>query len=502
MEKEFEKIKKHEIIVLTDLKGIKEEGLIEYFDDNQYNYSFCKSDENKQKTEEEKKKIIIEKKNKLKNESLEIYYNLDNQKNKELESAFCQSKLKIIFTDTPKILKEGKLYTLSKRRSEFKVIKTRTEDSTKNSFTMYDTELFNKIVEIKLGYSIPFSAVQLENCDLVLACYMGYSNYDSELLIYRLKGKQYSLIQIIKESGLGFLLKYDGDCGNSAYKRTYKVDNLKAISGNRFICISNHGFKIYSINNKKKYCLILLNQYSYDIKMIHEINENKFIFFTQKSKKNSPYRSIELIELKKITKEDINKKLDEIQKYGYQIDIRNYLSFRKYEKSNDKTNLYSSEIKELIISLKLTCSIKELIKYREYNYHRNIICNIFDYVIIKNKYFITNINNNIVIFYLNNGNPIKRNEILIDGKNSLFIKRQIYIIKWNNIEDNEFILFVDKNVFIFELNEGENDNIYLKIINHSYFPNLINAEIIQKLSEKRNKFYSFNKQIEHIISLY
>ena len=74
------------------------------------------------------------------------------------------------------------------------MIKTRTVDLEKNSFTMYDNELFNKIVEIQLGYSIPFSAIQLENCDLVLACYVGYSNYDSELLIYRLKGKQYSLI--------------------------------------------------------------------------------------------------------------------------------------------------------------------------------------------------------------------------------------------------------------------------------------------------------------------
>ena len=99
-----------------------------------------------------------------------------------------------------------------------------------------------------------------------------------------MKEKQYYLFQKIKEGGFGYSSKYGnhGFCGNTVYKIEFKVNNLKAISGNRFICISNYGIKIYSLNENNEYSLILINEHLNDIKIIYELKDNKFIFCTKK----------------------------------------------------------------------------------------------------------------------------------------------------------------------------------------------------------------------------
>ena len=99
-----------------------------------------------------------------------------------------------------------------------------------------------------------------------------------------MKEKQYYLFQKIKEGGFGYSSKYGnhGFCGNRVNKIEYKVDNLKAISGNRFIYISNYGIKIYSLNENNEYSLILINEHLNDIKIIYELKDNKFIFCTKK----------------------------------------------------------------------------------------------------------------------------------------------------------------------------------------------------------------------------
>ena len=127
MENIFDNNIKHEIIVLSGLKGINQHRMIEYFGYKKKEYYYYGySDEEKTKTPENEKEILA-KKNKLKNESLDLYYKIDSQKRKELESAFSQLKLKIKFDSEPKILKEGKFYILSKA-----------------GFKMYDSKLFNK----------------------------------------------------------------------------------------------------------------------------------------------------------------------------------------------------------------------------------------------------------------------------------------------------------------------------------------------------------------------
>ena len=155
MDNGFDPKIKHEIIVLSNLKNIKENLMIEYFGDkkNKYYSHFVFSQE--EKTQEEEKEIL-EKKNKLKNESLELYYKKNSQKIKELESAFTQVKLKIKFSAIPKFLREGKLYTISKA-----------------GLILYESKLFNKLFEIKLEPSINIiSVIQLDNSDLVCACFI------------------------------------------------------------------------------------------------------------------------------------------------------------------------------------------------------------------------------------------------------------------------------------------------------------------------------------------
>jgi uncharacterized Rmd1/YagE family protein len=218
--------------------------------------------------------------------------------------------------------------------------------------------------------------------------------------------------------------------------------------------------------------------------MIHEINENKFIFCTNLycgASLGGPEHNIlfiDLITLKGITKDEIDNKLKELtenddDKYDY------YYGFNK--KKNRKT-IEKNEVEKVIKSLKLTCECNQIFEYSTYGgYH-----NFHGYVIIKNKYFIIMIDNYINIFDLFNGNNLKIYEILIDGENNLY-KAKIDIKKWNNNEDNEFFLFENGNIVLFELKEEQAKEIKLKIINQSYFPDIEN---IEKLSKNNNKFYA------------
>ena len=114
MENGFNKDIKHGVIVLSDIKEVKKYGIFEYFrdkdNDDDY-YRFGLFHEKKVKTPEEIKEII-EKKNKIKNESIELYYKINKEKYKEIESKFSQLQLvKVKFSNDPKFLREGKLYT-------------------------------------------------------------------------------------------------------------------------------------------------------------------------------------------------------------------------------------------------------------------------------------------------------------------------------------------------------------------------------------------------------
>ena len=447
MDKYFDETIKKEVIVLSDLKFSAK-----IF---QYNNNYIKFEAlNGQKE--------IDKANELRNNSLEQYYKIDNEKNKELESTFKLENLKIISNTRPEFLRNGNLGIISN-----------------NSFKIYDKKMY-KLYEIKLEpKSDIISVIELDNHDIIFLSKIKIDKsfgYNYELLIYRLKGKNYFLLQKIKENEKGYILQYGfGGC-TRIYLKSYDAKFLKDISRNRFICISNYGFKIYSLNEKNEYSLILLTQHQGDIQIIHEINENKFIFCSLQTGGIFPYYEflMQIIELKEITDKELylNNKLEELNK-----------SFSGNENIND--------IKKVTESLQLTCTHQKILVCKIYHRYNSIS----NYLILKNKYFIIVVDNNILIIDLNDGKILKRFEILIyeNYQNiklsfNLFYDKTIYIENWDNAEENEFLLCIKGNIILFELIE----NIKLKIIAQSSFQNIDN---LTKINEK---FFSFDDENKFI----
>ena len=195
----------------------------------------------------------------------EKYFQIDNEKNKEIEQIFNQLKLKIIFPSKPNILRDGKFYTISN-----------------GCFTIYKEKLFKKLYEINININIDIiSAIQLDNKDLVILA-------ENQLIyIYRLKNEKYFLLQRIEENSMGYERQYyETGCGYIIFHtKYYQADFIKDISENRFICGSNYGFKIYSLNEKNEYSISLLEAYpsvgSNDAvgeKIIYELDKDTFIF--------------------------------------------------------------------------------------------------------------------------------------------------------------------------------------------------------------------------------
>ena len=127
--------------------------------------------------------------------------------------------------------------------------------------------------------------------------------------------------------------------------------------------------------------------------------------------------------------------------------------------------------------MKFTYDHKKFIEYsirEEYHYFKGT-------AILKNKYLIVGIDNNILIFDILSGKILKRYELLINGEDNSYIC-DANIIKWNNKENNEFFINIKGNIVLFELT---NDND-LKIISQSFFENL------KKLNENDNEFNDEN----------
>ena len=136
----------------------------------------------------------------------------------------------------------------------------------------------------------------------------------------------------------------------------------------------------------------------------------------------------------------------------------------------------------MVSSLKLTSYCEKFFEYSTYEEcHR-----LSDFFVLKGKYFIIMIDYNILIFDLSTGKQMIRYKIVMEGKNNLYYNNY-EIGKWNNINDNEFILNIKGNITLFELNDSK--EIDLKIIGYSFFPNIKNLKKI----EDENIFYSKEK---------
>ena len=202
--------------------------------------------------EEIKNNINAQKKESMK------YYQIDNEKNKEFDKIFNQIKLKINFNSEPGFLRDGKIYTISD-----------------GCFTMYNNKLYNKLFEIKFEeINNITSVIELANKDLVF-----FAKF--QLIIYRLKNGKYSLFQKIDENRKGYELQMESDGCCDFHLKTYKALFIQQISGNRFICVSNYGFKIYGLNEKNEYSIVLLKVFHEGICDIYELDKDNFIFLSE-----------------------------------------------------------------------------------------------------------------------------------------------------------------------------------------------------------------------------
>ena len=369
--------------------------------------------------------------------SEEICKNINTEENKELKNTFAQLKLKIKLSSEPKILKNGKICKLSN-----------------GIFTIYDDKYFKILYEIKFEKDTEIiDEIELNNNDLIFLSCVRDSNTDPlflfsddmyKILIYKLKDKNYSLIQEINEDMTGFAMQ-EQRSGCCIRPKSYYPDYLKEISNNRFFCVSNYGIKLFSLNTKNEYASILTFPIRETIEIIHEINEKNFIICSNISHSAS------------------------LGGPGYS---ELYIGKISLDSS------YNKEILDLYGSL-----------YSDYY---------LDCVNLKNKYFAIKINNNIFLFDTKYGKLLKRFEIIFNENNS----NDISIKKWNNVEDNEFLLFIDDNIILFQLNE---ENFSLNIKGYTsikadledkknyYITNYI------KIKEGENKFYIIE---ENTIKIY
>ena len=449
---------KSEVIVISGLNNYNVKGSYSFYDD--WRMRWQKKDENPNKSEEEImteiKEEIKRNTDKLKEESMQRDYKIDNEKVKELESIFKQIKLKINFDSRPRILRDGKFYTISQ-----------------GYLFIYDNRFFNKLHEIKLENNHNYtSVIQLDNQDLILFS-------EGELNVYRLKNGNFVLVQKIYDNKAGYKMQMSYS-GCMAYPKTYSSLFIKNISNNRFILVSNYGYKIYSLNEKNEYSITLLEIYHNGLQTIIELDKDNFIFLSQRecgASLGGPAHNvltIDKIKLIEISKSEKKAKLEKLKERDYYEDEESYFGFRN---KKPVKKISEKEVKNVIESLKYTHIEQELLDYSTYGSYHYFKGN----AILKNKYFIVAIDYNILIFDISSGKILERYEILLYGKNSLF-KSDLNLQKWNNNKDNQFLINLAGNIILFELlNECE-----LKIINQIYFKDI---NYLKQLNEKSNKFY-------------
>lgn len=370
----------------------------------------------------------------------------ENSKNKKkLEEIFKSPKIKVHLNNA-EILGKGKIYGTSG-----------------NKFIIYENKTFTKLFEIEFeNINNIQSVIELDNHDLIFFMinekkkkqdenfnfYLEeYDFNDFELIIYRLKDNNYSILQKIKEERKGYELQFELS-GCFEYTKTFFLKKIKKLSENRFMSISNYGIRLYSLNNSNLYSLVLMeSDLSCDI--IHEINKNEFIICINKHYDSMSLGDFDYLLVKKISIENFDK---------------NKLN-KKIEEFNEK------ESNEIESSLKLTCSCKTLFEYSTYEE----VHKFSNYIILKNKLFMILVDNHLLIFNLIDNKLIKRYTIIDDKKQKY---EDIDIKKWS---DNEFLITKDGRIYLFELNEN---NLKIKIIDCYDFDKASSIKI-----DEDNRFY-------------
>ena len=318
--------------------------------------------------------------------------------------------------------------------------------------------------------------IELDNNDLIFRFEMRQKNrWEYGLLIYRLKNKNYILFQKIKEDMTGYKMQYSrSEC--FLHPKPFELEWIKKLSGNRFMTISNYGIKIYALNSKENYTIVLLDKHEDIIECVYEIDENNFIFCTSihigisLSGPAHDYLMIEKVCLRNISKTEIISK----QKDSGKIKIDDYYYGEEINKIDENLS------KKIISSLKLISNSQLLMEYSSYSKSHLFS----DFVILKKKYFIIMIDNILLIFDLTTGKQLKRYLIIDKEKTKLSYEMG----KW---KENEFFINIDGNITLFDFDDSQEIN--LKIIPYSFFPNL---KYLIKMDDE-NGYYS--KEQDHII---
>ena len=398
-------------------------------------------------TEDSKNQESDKKEENLKNNK---YYKIDVEKQKELENVFGQVKAYVkLNVNLEKYFigykKAGKIPDI--------LFDIKKIDENNNIFTLFDEKKLSKEIEIKIPYNILYIE-KLDNKDLI---FLVFKEKNYELLVYRFmpeqkeENKKYVLSQTIKESIEGYEQRYtnfDDDDEDEGKDEPIEYNSyyIKGISGNRFFLVSNYGFKMYALNEKKEYELVLLKTFE-KISFIEEINKNKFIFglnlrtvhgygfcgnaYTVYN--NLLLYKVDLIEYDKRN----NKKIDN------DINLEN-LKLKEKKFSIVHHKIYGSNFSSPLVSEKTV--------------------NFSDYVVLKNKFFIIMVKKTLLIFELEKKNFLKKFKIKADN-NKYF---QVDIKNWNSVGNDEFIMTINNNLILFRLyeeNSSEISNIITKIKN-------------------------------------
>jgi len=288
---------------------------------------------------------------------------------------------------------------------------------------------------------------ELENNDLIILCKEKRTYNIYNILIYRFENKEYFLFEIIK------------------YQYRKSIEKLMK---NRFL-VYVKGYEIYSLNKNNEYSLIIKENFPKSMDgypKTYEINQSKYIFCSKGI--YNTHQDIGIFEKYNI-------------KYEYtEIRVPSNTNMVPLEQKEDVERVFKiSKKKEITMfeiffcnELMLTC----ITEGTNYDY---------DHISFKEKYSIIKYHNNLIVLDLLKSKILKRYTILFYNDDDKLVIHIFEILKWNNFNDNEFILILGGNITLFELND-KNPEINLEVLAYSYFPNLIGQKL-QKVDEN-NRF--------------
>ena len=453
-------------------------------------------------------------KKKLKNESLKKYIKIENKKIKELENKFLSNKLtvhfedqftidkdKIIAIDYDEIVIYDNKYIVKLAYINSDDIKS--SDKVKKFNRRYyhliddmeeekaeDNNCFEKTIDIKFDFNegeenvinnclegydninyiqktYKHNSIDYDNMEksdkskkgclgiryLKIASVIGLGNKDDFLIqliwkgsqreyaVCRLKNKKASIIQSIRED----------------LDDNYKIISVSPLSEKRFLVYLDNGINIFCLHQKYNiyYSEIFINKYENpDIKRIYEAN-NIIIICSAIEKIDNDYKRIPT--------------------YKIRTSIQNL----------------DSNTKILFLKCEMIMCNEEKIGQKGISYKMSYNINFSNGIILKNKYFIFMADNNLLVLSLLTFEIIKNYSLIFDYDDDFLIYKDFQVEKWDEINDNEFILNVKGNITLFELIE-DNLEIGLNILAYYYFPRIID---IQKVDDNNKYCQKYDDKI-------